>query len=651
MRFCRTAAAALTAVSVGAVVVMAASGDVEGSPWWALPALVAVVGVPIGLGWLLLARRPDLVVGVVLVGLGTAPLVVFALDSWGSTTWSGAHLAAVLSTGGWIGFYLPPAILAALFPYGTLPSRRWRWLIAGWPPVIVGFLFGVWLDPGTYVAGGGTVAGHPPDGIPRALGTVLGLGSLAGLLALLIGSATVLIRRYRRADPLLRRQIRWFALGAFFLPPVLLLAWASILLTGDPGAGVVVGLLVVFFAMPVGTLVGVLRHDLYDIDRLLSRTVSYTVLTAALSGLFALVALGTGLVLGRHSAAAAALATLACATAFGPVRRRVQHAVDRRFDRDRDQAVRRIREFVEDVRDGAAAPEQIEDVLRLALGDDALRIAYALPGPSWWDTMGEPVGRPEQPCREIVTGGRLLAVLSCAEATAARSGLVGDVLREAHLPLELARAGLEVRAALAETAASRERLVRAGYDERRRLERDLHDGAQQRLVAVGMSLRLAQRHQPPGLTHDVLDEAVNELQEAVAELRRISRGVRPQGLDEGLPAALRTLVRACPVPVELTVTSDRLHDAVATTAYYVAAEAVANALKHAQPQRVRVLVSRAGEELLVSVVDDGLGGARIVAGSGLAGLTDRVAAVGGTLRLDSVLGSGTCVEVRLPCAS
>ena len=166
-----------------------------------------------------------------------------------------------------------------------------------------------------------------------------------------------------------------------------------------------------------------------------------------------------------------------------------------------------------------------------------------------------------------------------------------------------------------------------------------------------MLLRLEKRQLVPGAAYAMLGDAVAALQEAVAELRRISQGVRPSGLDDGLPAALRTLVRASPVPIELRVTTDRVQDAVATTAYYVAAEAVANALKHAGSQRLLIEVSRDGGTLSVSVADDGCGGARIVPGRGLGGLADRVSASGGTLHVLSQPGAGTTVKALLPCAS
>jgi signal transduction histidine kinase len=436
---------------------------------------------------------------------------------------------------------------------------------------------------------------------------------------------------------------------------VLLLAWISILLVGTVTEVVAVGLLIVFFAMPVGTVVGVLRHDLYDIDRLLSRTVSYTLLTAALSGVFAAIVLIGGVAAGRGATLPVALATLACAVAFGPLRRRLQATVDRRFDRDRGRAMTAVARFVDAVRDGMVMAEQVDVALREALADPAVMVAYAIDAPggdtTWLDGTGRRIPRPDEPRHELAPGGRLVATIGYGPAAAARTGLVRDLVREVQLPLEVARARIEVRLALAETEASRARLVQVGYEERRRLERDLHDGAQQRLVAVGMALRLAQRHLPDSSTHEALNGAVADLQAAVAELRRISQGLRPSGLDDGLSSALRTLVRSSPVPVELHVTTVSVHDTVATTAYYVAAEAVANALKHAQPRQVRIEVSHDDEQLTVSVADDGCGGAVIVPGSGLAGLVDRVSAGGGTLQVRSVLGGGTTVKALLPCAS
>jgi signal transduction histidine kinase len=149
----------------------------------------------------------------------------------------------------------------------------------------------------------------------------------------------------------------------------------------------------------------------------------------------------------------------------------------------------------------------------------------------------------------------------------------------------------------------------------------------------------------------VLGSAVRDLREAVVELRRLAGGVRPRGLDEGLPAAIRSLVRTSPIPVSARVTTDPVTDAAATTAYYLAAEALANALKHAAPTTVSIEIIRRDGSLRVVVCDDGCGGATERPGSGLAGLRDRVAATGGELVLTSGPGRGTRVEARLPCGS
>ncbi len=204
--------------------------------------------------------------------------------------------------------------------------------------------------------------------------------------------------------------------------------------------------------------------------------------------------------------------------------------------------------------------------------------------------------------------------------------------------------------ALREVHSSRARLVEIGYEERRRMERDLHDGAQQRLVSLGMQLRLAQRHLDDGTVDldSLLDQSVAELGTAVAELRQIAHGLRPSSLDDGLPAALSNLVRSLPLTVDMDVDDRPLPDAVATTAYFVAAEAITNAVKHAEATRIVLQVIRRDGQLLVRVTDDGCGGARLGLRSGLA---DRVAALGGSLHVDSPQGRGTEVEAALPCAS
>jgi signal transduction histidine kinase len=215
------------------------------------------------------------------------------------------------------------------------------------------------------------------------------------------------------------------------------------------------------------------------------------------------------------------------------------------------------------------------------------------------------------------------------------------------------RLRLGLRQALEDVEASRSRMLRAGYEERQRLERDLHDGAQLRLVSLGMALRLAQRHLSNGGVdvNGVLDEAVAELGTAVSELRQLAHGIRPTCLDDGLAPALAVLVDSVLIPVDMQVSETSLDGDVQTTAYYIASEAIANAVKHSRADRIALHVDARGNDLYVRIEDDGVGGAVQRDGSGLARLADRVGAHGGTLFVSSPHEGGTIVEAILPCAS
>jgi signal transduction histidine kinase len=219
--------------------------------------------------------------------------------------------------------------------------------------------------------------------------------------------------------------------------------------------------------------------------------------------------------------------------------------------------------------------------------------------------------------------------------------------------VELGRLRVELRLQLAAVESSRTRIAQAGYEERRRLERDLHDGAQQRLVTLGIVLRRLQRSLPgeARVLAPAFDAAVDEVAATIGDLRTIAAGLRPPRLDEGLTAALEDLARAAAVPVELEATGDRAPPEVEAVAYYIACEALTNAVKHAAPSRVTVQTTRTADSLRLVVADDGIGGAAPGSGSGLAGMVDRVAAQGGSLALDSPAGAGTRIAVELPCVS
>ena len=381
---------------------------------------------------------------------------------------------------------------------------------------------------------------------------------------------------------------------------------------------------------------------------MLADTVSYAVVAAALVVAYAVAAPTLGVLLGRDSPAAAAGATALCAILLAPLRTRMRRAVDRRLFPPRRAALQAVEELQQRIHREGAQPEELEQVLRAALRDDELRVGMLVPGEAGFiDVSGSLV--PDTGLTPVTLGDLQIGVLTASVATppavlretaAAAAGLV-EVIR---LRAELARA-------LREVEASRLRLIQVGDSERRRLERDLHDGAQQRLVALGMALRLAQRHLPHVNVESVMDQAVAELATAVAELRQIAHGLRPTSLDDGLHAALAALTSKLPVPVVLDVQPAVIAEQLATTAYFVAAEAITNAAKYAQASTIQVRVTQSGSAVSIRVEDDGIGGAQARTGSGLSGLADRVAALGGSMRLSSPVGAGTRLEAVLPCES
>jgi signal transduction histidine kinase len=202
---------------------------------------------------------------------------------------------------------------------------------------------------------------------------------------------------------------------------------------------------------------------------------------------------------------------------------------------------------------------------------------------------------------------------------------------------------------------SRQRLVTSQDEERRRLERDLHDGAQQRLLTLSLELRMARASAVASGDAELtarLDAAEQELARSLAELRDLARGIHPAILTQnGLAAALRSLAERSAVAVELrSVPEGRFSPAVEATVYFLVSEALANVAKHAEATRARVSVDRGGDRLGVEVTDDGVGGAAMNGGSGLRGLADRVEAVGGRIDVQSRSGSGTVVRAEIPCA-
>jgi signal transduction histidine kinase len=249
----------------------------------------------------------------------------------------------------------------------------------------------------------------------------------------------------------------------------------------------------------------------------------------------------------------------------------------------------------------------------------------------------------------IVVEGRLWGVVSAIGRTGPLPADTAGRLERFSELIAMAIANSESKTAL---AASRRRIVTASDDARRRIERNLHDGTQQRLVSLGLSVRAAEADVPPelGSLRSQLSKIATGIADAAAELQEISRGIHPANLAQnGIGAALRTLARRSPIPVDVEVTTDsRLPEPVEVAAYYAASEALTNAAKHARATRVDVSLRWRDDDVLLSISDDGIGGADPACGSGLVGLIDRVTALGGAFDIQSVPGAGTRITAEFP---
>jgi signal transduction histidine kinase len=296
---------------------------------------------------------------------------------------------------------------------------------------------------------------------------------------------------------------------------------------------------------------------------------------------------------------------------------------------------------------------ELRDLAADALGDPSLELAYWLPDEGRYVDHS---GRDQQPGDErfvsvVERDGRRVGALICDPALGEEPRLVDSVGAAAALALDNERLEAELRARLEELRASRARIVEAGDTERRRLERDLHDGAQQRLVALALTLRLGRDRAADAEQRQLLDKALEELHTATRELRELARGIHPAILtDRGLAAAIDAVAGRAPVDVDLVgVPAERLPPPVEAAAYFVVAEALTNVARYADARQARVSVSERAGTLTVEVADDGRGGADLKGGSGLRGLADRVAALDGRLEVESPAGEGTTVRATIPC--
>ncbi|CRK58205.1 putative two-component system sensor kinase [Alloactinosynnema sp. L-07] len=596
-------------------------------------------------GALIASHQRDNPIGWVLIGIGLDAAWVEFTEGYGNHSgWPWAvpiewftNWANMLGIGA-------TSVLLTLFPSGRALSQGRRALV--WTGAVatalmaVGAAFGHSSDP---AFGSGTN--------PYAIGglePVYVAGQVLFNVTLLaaIGS---LVHRFHRSTGVERQQLKWIVYVVSVLAVVGPLAGFAY----NDSALVRIAIAVVVTALPIAICVAILRYRLNDIDVVINRTLVYGALTVLLTAAYLATALVLGAALGgRDSPWVTAGATLAVAGAFRPLRARIQDAVDRRFRRARYDALARVDAFLEDVRAGRADPETLQQLLREIMSEPDLEVCYLLPHTTHQiDGAGRDVevsvaGRRAE--RLVERAGTPLAVVHTG-ATEDSPGLLDEVLTRASLAIEVARLRAEVRHQLTEVEASRARIVAAGYEERRRLERDLHDGAQQRLVSIGLVLRNAQFELGDSPIARTIDAAVEQLTVAIADLRELANGVRPAYLDNGLDMALRELAGRTPLPIDVYVGAERYPTDIEATAYFVACEALTNAVKHSAATGVELRAQRLDDHLVMTVRDNGVGGALPSGGTGLRGLSDRVAAQGGRIRVESENGSGTTVIAELPC--
>lgn len=603
-------------------------------------------------GALIVSRLPGHPVGWILCLFGVQGAVTSELAiGWGLRAvdegWGGGEVAQ------WVGLvsWCPGAlmwVLALLYtPTGRLPERRWR--IVVWAAVVgtSAYVVGWSFSPSSVNALTGELNRFAVDWLPGQQLTILG-GALLSLSAAV--ALVSLVVRFRHADRIARQQLKWVGFAGALL--ALLLPVATFLWSVSPIVRVVSPLVLSAMVLALGA--AVLRYRLFDVDLIILRSAAYACVSVFVLAVYAAISVSLGTVVGRSSAWQVAAATLAAAALFRPALRAARLVMDRRFDRDGHSARLRVDTFLEGLRSGTEQPDRIQDVLREALRDPQLRLLLFLPASGGFaDLRGRPADLdPGLAVVRLERAGVPEAVVQYLDTgDPARQSRVRHLVEHGRLALQVARLGVELNRQLDELDRSRARIAGAADEERRRIQRDLHDGAQQWLVTIGIGLRgIEGRLRTTGAHEDAdrVDGLVADLAATIEELRRLTHRLPPPQLDLGIAAAFRELAGRAPIPVIVDADPERLDRSTETTAYFVGCEGLTNVIKHARATAVTMRAVRRNGSLVVSVADDGVGGARAREGSGLAGLADRVAAVGGRLHVESGT-QGTLLTAELPC--
>ncbi|HXU97278.1 MAG TPA: histidine kinase [Jiangellaceae bacterium] len=567
-------------------------------------------------------------------------------------------------------------VLLASYPDGVVERHWQRWVVrAMWwqlalPPLLLvtqpNLVISPYLldaPPQIQVASPFAVTWLAPVGRPLELLYVSYAGALLGILVLLI--------RYQQADRVQRRQMRLLVYTMAAGVPVVVAAVVMTIL-GVPEDSYwlqLVGLLYIPIALmiPVSIVVGVMRYRLFDIDLVIRRSVVYGALTIGIAAGYIGLAAAPGLALGNQiPVELAVILTVLAAVAFNPLRRRLESVADRWVFGERINRYQLLTSFgatLEQTVDLADLLPRLAETVRRGLGAAWVRVSLRGELAEAWLTepqgvAGATVGTAEI-TEELRHADEVVGRIECGPSDEgydqADRELLATLSGQAATAIANVRLAAHLREQVAELARSRARIVAAQDTERRRIERDIHDGVQQEVVALIAKLRLARNRLGRGETPEMLlAELQADAGELLADLRELAHGIHPPVLsDGGLVAAVEA--RAGRLPLDVTVRADealrsrRLDADVEAAAYFVICEALTNVVKHARAERALVQMSAVNGELSLLVHDDGTGlSATNGNGQGLTNLRDRVEAVGGHLRVDGRPGEGTSVSAELP---
>ena len=611
-------------------------------------------------GALIVLRRPRHPIGWLFIGFGLSEAVVELSIAWARRSLvedpgslPGGHLAGWVYGWAWALPTFLPLFVVFLFPDGSPPGPRWRFVVRGAAIALGVLVVAASLYPDLFQDQEGWPSGLAnPLGIPGATPVLEAVSALALLVLALAGvaAAASVVVRYRLAGEEQRQQLRvvlaaGFAVGVTAVLPV-------------PDEVLILSIAL----LAIAATVAVLRYRLYGVQLIISRSLVYGTLAAITTFVYLALVAGVGSLAGAGSGSRlplAVTATAVAAVAFQPVRGRVERRARRLIFGARAEPYTLLAAFSRRL-SGSLPVDQVAaavgEAVIAGLGARAVSVTVVLAGGGEESTTVPPEVGDVPVVDEVaaVHDGRVVGRVAVRATRwgAAEGKLLRDLVAQAAPSLSNVALAAELRARADALARSRRRLVAVQDRERRRMERDLHDGAQQYLLALGAQLGLARQEvaTDPKLAA-ILERAVVLSEEAVGALRSLARGVYPHVLtDRGVTAALRVYADNAALPFDVHIEGDgRWAPELEAAVYFCCREALQNAAKHAEATVVTLVVEEVEGELRFRVTDDGKGlPADVVAGEGLANLEDRLGALGGTLIVDSAPERGTTVAGRLP---